>query len=91
MSDDVLGLVLAKSVYHWKPEGGADPEKIFDRSGKLVECQIVSYQVDPGMSWCLLCGIATDDNKTIDGYMQLYSIERKLQQLLEGENISYLD
>ena len=40
--------------------------------------------MDPTGAWALLCGIATADGKTIDGHMQLYSIERKQQQLIGG-------
>lgn len=40
--------------------------------------------MDPEGKWTLLCGIASDDKKTIDGYMQLYSVERKQQQMIQG-------
>lgn len=33
LNDDVLGLVLAKTTYHWKA-GNGDPEKIMDRTGR---------------------------------------------------------
>ncbi|CAD7945130.1 unnamed protein product [Amoebophrya sp. A120] len=86
LNDDVLGLVLSRTTYHWKVEGSAEAEKIMDRTDKLAEpaTQVVSYSMDPNGAWCLLCGIASDDKKTIDGYMQLYSIERKQQQLIQG-------
>eukprot|EP00392_Amoebophrya_sp_AT5.2_P014826 g14987.t1 len=85
LNENQLGMVLTKSTYHWRVEGG-EPEKIMDRTDKLAESstQIVSYSMDPSGAWALLCGIATEDKRIIDGYMQLYSIERKQQQLIQG-------
>ncbi|CAE8645522.1 unnamed protein product, partial [Polarella glacialis] len=84
----ILGLVCEKDVYHWNLEvANSVPEKIFTRAGKLAEAgtQIISYAVNKQLSWCLLTAISTQDQgKTIDGNMQLYSMEKKQQQLLEG-------
>jgi clathrin heavy chain len=84
----VLALVCEKDVYHWNLEvANSVPEKIFTRSGKLAEAgtQVISYAANSQMSWCLLTAISTaDGGKTIDGNMQLYSVEKKQQQLLEG-------
>jgi clathrin heavy chain len=84
----ILALICAQDVYHWNIEtADSAPEKIFQRGGKLAEAgtQIISYAANSAMTWCLLTGISTQDQgRTIDGNMQLYSIERKQQQLLEG-------
>jgi len=84
----MLALICEKDVYHWNLEvQNSTPEKIFTRSGKLAEAgtQVISYSANSQMSWCLLTAISTQDQgKTIDGNMQLYSVERKQQQLLEG-------
>mmetsp|Transcript_59562 Transcript_59562/g.174212 ORF Transcript_59562/g.174212 Transcript_59562/m.174212 type:complete len:1727 (+) Transcript_59562:54-5234(+) len=84
----VLALVGEKDVVHWNLEvPGSAPEKIFQRGGKLAEAgsQIVSYAANSSMSWCLLTAISTQDQgQTIDGSMQLWSVEKKQQQLLEG-------
>merc|ERR1719443_1231147 len=84
----MIALITEKDVYHWNlATAGSAPEKIFSRSGKLAEActQVISYAANSQMSWCLLTAISTQDQgKTIDGNMQLYSIERKQQQLLEG-------
>eukprot|EP00913_Durusdinium_trenchii_P027645 g25926.t1 len=64
-----------KDVYHWNlATANSQPEKIFQRAGKLAEAgtQIINYSANSQVSW------------TIDGNMQLYSVERKQQQLLEG-------
>jgi clathrin heavy chain len=83
-----LAIVTETCVFHWSlTESSAVPEKVFDRAGKLADpsTQIISYAVNRDMSWCLLTGISTPDGgKTIEGSMQLYSSEKKQQQLLEG-------
>ena len=77
-----------QDVYHWNVgTANSVPEKIFERAGKLAEAgtQIINYSANSQISWCLLSGISTQDQgKTIDGNMQLYSVEKKQQQLLEG-------
>lgn len=89
----VLALICEKDVYHWNVEtANSTPEKIFQRAGKLGEAgtQIISYAANSSMTWCLLTGISTQDQgKTIDGNMQLYSMERKQQQFLEGHAGSF--
>ncbi|PHJ18808.1 clathrin heavy [Cystoisospora suis] len=90
----LLALVTDRAVYHWTvgENGGNDgsnpsePTKICSREGRLAESvQIISYAVDKDLKWCILTGISTQDGgKTIDGSMQLYSMELKKQQQLEG-------
>jgi clathrin heavy chain len=84
----MLALICEKDVYHWNLSvASSTPEKIFTRAGKLAEAgtQVISYAANSQMSWCLLTAISSPDGgKTIDGNMQLYSIEKKQQQLLEG-------
>ena len=84
----MLALVGEKDIYHWNLEvANSTPEKMFQRSGKLAEAgtQVISYAANSQMSWCLLTAISTQDQgRTIDGNMQLYSVEKKQQQMLEG-------
>eukprot|EP00746_Dinoflagellata_sp_MGD_P128868 gnl/MRDRNA2_/MRDRNA2_63153_c0_seq1.p1 gnl/MRDRNA2_/MRDRNA2_63153_c0~~gnl/MRDRNA2_/MRDRNA2_63153_c0_seq1.p1 ORF type:complete len:1693 (+),score=391.73 gnl/MRDRNA2_/MRDRNA2_63153_c0_seq1:1-5079(+) len=88
-----LALISDKSVYHWNLEvANSAPEKVFDRGGKLAEAgvQIISYSSNSTFTWCLLIGISTQDQgRTIDGNMQLYSVEKGQQQLLEGHAGSF--
>jgi len=88
ISPRVLALICSQDVYHWNLEvANSAPEKIFQRGGKLAEAttQVISYAASSPPSWCLLTGISTQDQgRTIDGSMQLYSVEKKQQQLLEG-------
>eukprot|EP00928_Gymnodinium_smaydae_P000827 TRINITY_DN1030_c0_g1_i3.p1 TRINITY_DN1030_c0_g1~~TRINITY_DN1030_c0_g1_i3.p1 ORF type:complete len:1741 (-),score=474.00 TRINITY_DN1030_c0_g1_i3:126-5348(-) len=84
----MLALICERDVFHWDLSAVTNvPQKIFQRGGKLAEAgtQIISYAANSQMSWCLLTGISTQDQgKTIDGSMQLYSVEKGQQQLLEG-------
>ena len=84
-----LAIVTETCVHHWRLDssGQTVPTKMFDRAGKLADptTQIISYGVNGDASWCLLTGISTPDGgKTIEGSMQLFSVEKKQQQLLEG-------
>lgn len=85
----VLALVTDKSVWHWTlGENGetTEPQKLCEREGRLAEgVQIIGYATDKEMKWCVLTGISTQDGgKTIDGSLQLYSLELKKHQQLEG-------
>lgn len=91
-----LAVVTESSVHHWHLDntGNTVPSKIFDRAGKLADptTQIISYAVNSSSSWCLLTGISTPDGgKTIEGSMQLFSVEKKQQQLLEGHAGTFAD
>ncbi len=66
----------------------AKPVKIFQRHQNLVGSQIINYRVDKTDKWCALIGIARKDDK-IAGYMQLYSIERKMSQAIDGHAAAF--
>jgi clathrin heavy chain len=92
----ILAVITDTCVYHWRLDssGQTVPDRIFDRAGKLADptTQIISYAVNSRLDWCLLTGISTPDGgKTIDGSMQLYSVEKKQQQLLEGHAGTFAD
>lgn len=79
-----LALVTATSVYHWSIEGAADPVKVFDRHASIgAATQIINYQVSPDGKWCLLGGISQGAGG-INGNMQLFSVEKKVSQPLQG-------
>ena len=84
-----LALVTATSVYHWSIEGNEEPVKIFDRHPSIgANTQIINYQVSPDGKWCLLGGISAGAGG-INGNMQLYSIEKKVSQPLQGHAGSF--
>lgn len=56
---------------------------MFDRHSSLNACQIINYRADPKQAWLLLIGITVQGNR-VAGAMQLYSVERKCSQPIEG-------
>ncbi|KAF4687757.1 hypothetical protein FOZ60_003512 [Perkinsus olseni] len=90
-----LALVGDRSVYHWTfDSANSAPVKVFDRAGKLAEntTQIIAYATNSSQTWCVLSGISTPDGgRTIEGSLQLFSVERKQQQLLEGHAANFAD
>ncbi|EKX72660.1 clathrin heavy chain, putative [Theileria equi strain WA] len=86
VSQDDLAIVTDNFVYHWNV-GKSDPKVMFERSGKLAEqsTKLVGYASDKQQKWCLIFGIySLDQGNTVDGAIQLYSTERRQQQLFEG-------
>ena len=80
-----LALVTATSVFHWSSEGTGAPAKVFDRHPTIgANTQIINYQVSPDEKWCLLGGISAGQGGGVNGNMQLYSVEKKVSQPLQG-------
>ena len=80
-----LALVTASSVYHWSIEGDGAPAKVFDRHPSLgPNTQVINYRFSPDEKWCLLGGISAGAGGAVNGNMQLYSIEKKVSQPLQG-------
>ncbi|CAG8535423.1 3237_t:CDS:10 [Ambispora leptoticha] len=89
INDTTLGLVTNSAVYHWSMEDETSPpEKIFDRHGNLVGCQIINYRVSSDGRWMVLIGIAAVDGRVV-GSMQLYSLEKKVSQPIEGHAAAF--
>ena len=84
-SNNNIALVTAAAVFHWSIEGESPPQKVFDRHQSLAEgVQIINYQVSGDAKWCLLMGIKAGANGSIDGQMQLYSVDKRVSQVLQG-------
>ena len=80
-----IALVTPTSVFHWSVDVHSyEPAKVFDRKATLADGQIINYQVSDDGKWCLLMGIAAGADSVINGTMQLYSIEQKVSQTLQG-------
>ncbi|PSN42946.1 Clathrin heavy chain 1 [Blattella germanica] len=88
ISLNTLALVTETSVFHWSMEGDSIPQKMFDRHSSLNGCQIINYRTDPKQTWLLLIGISAQQNRVV-GAMQLYSVERKCSQPIEGHAASF--
>lgn len=68
--------------------GDSAPAKQFDRHASLTGSQIISYKTDPAGKWLLLAGILAKDQR-VAGAMQLYSVERKVSQAIEGHAAAF--
>lgn len=88
ISVNTIGIVTEQAVYHWSMEGDSTPVKMFDRHATLQGCQIINYRSDPSMQWLLLIGISAQENR-VAGRMQLYSVERKVSQPIEGHAATF--
>ncbi|XP_048006812.1 clathrin heavy chain-like isoform X3 [Leguminivora glycinivorella] len=61
---------------------------MFDWHSSLADCQIINYRTDPKQQWLLLVSISAQQNRVV-GAMQLYSVERKCSQPIEGHAASF--
>ena len=68
--------------------GDSQPQKIFDRHTSLAGCQIINYRTDHALKWLLLVGISAQAHRVL-GSMQLYSVERKVSQPIEGHAAAF--
>jgi clathrin heavy chain len=89
ISLNTIALVTETTVYHWSMEGDSQPQKIFDRHSSLSGCQIINYRCDAAQNWLLLIGISAQQNRVV-GAMQLYSVERKVSQPIEGHAAAFI-
>lgn len=85
---NTVALVTEATVYHWGMEGDSLPQKMFDRHSSLNGCQIINYRTDQKQQWLLLIGISAQQNRVV-GAMQLYSVERKVSQPIEGHAAAF--
>lgn len=83
VDETLLALVTETSVYHWSIGDDSAPVKVFDRHSNLNGMQIINYRTDAAKKWLLLTGIKSENQRVVGG-MQLYSVERKVSQPIEG-------
>lgn len=83
LNNTTLGIVGTDSVYHLEAKTGT-VTKIFERASQLSGSHIMGYSMNKGGNWAILHGIGSAEDKSIVGNMQLYSIEKSQQQVLEG-------
>uniref|UniRef100_K1PNR3 Clathrin heavy chain n=1 Tax=Magallana gigas TaxID=29159 RepID=K1PNR3_MAGGI len=88
ISVNTVALVTDACVYHWSMEGDSQPQKMFDRHTNLAGCQIINYRTDAAQKWLLVVGISAQQNRVV-GAMQLYSVERKISQPIEGHAAAF--
>ncbi|KAG9334025.1 hypothetical protein JZ751_009257 [Albula glossodonta] len=90
ISVNTVALVTETAVYHWSMEGDSQPLKMFDRHASLAGCQIINYRTDEQQKWLLLIGISAQQNRVV-GAMQLYSVDRKVSQPIEGHAAAFAE
>lgn len=90
INNTTIGMVTAGAVYHWTLDGPETPTKIFERHASLNDSQIINYRSDSKGKWLCLVGIAQSEGRIV-GNMQLYSIERKVSQAIEGHACAFAD
>mmetsp|Transcript_21715 Transcript_21715/g.40605 ORF Transcript_21715/g.40605 Transcript_21715/m.40605 type:complete len:1699 (-) Transcript_21715:62-5158(-) len=79
-----VGFVTQTSVFHWSIEGSEDPKKMFDRHASFPsDAQIINYQVSDDLKWLIVSGISRGGDGVL-GSMQLYSVDKKVSQPLQG-------
>ncbi|XP_005091567.1 clathrin heavy chain 1 isoform X2 [Aplysia californica] len=88
ISVNMIGLVTETAVYHWAMEGDSQPQRVFERHTSLNGCQIINYRTDAAQQWLLLVGISAQQSRVV-GAMQLYSVERKVSQPIEGHAAAF--
>ncbi|XP_062038064.1 clathrin heavy chain 2 isoform X3 [Lepus europaeus] len=90
ISVNTVALVTETAVYHWSMEGDSQPTKMFDRHASLAGCQLIHYRADEHHKWLLLIGISAQQNRVV-GAMQLYSVDRKVSQPIEGHAAAFAE
>ncbi|KAL7673887.1 hypothetical protein ACOME3_000167 [Neoechinorhynchus agilis] len=100
LSVNTLGLVTKSAVYYWTleidtsepldPPSSSEPLKQFDLQTNLQESQIINFRTDSSLKWAVIVGIVANDNR-VGGRMQLYSIDRKLSQAIEGHAAAFTE
>nr|XP_045743069.1 clathrin heavy chain 2-like [Mirounga angustirostris] len=90
VSVNTVALVTETTVYHWSMEGDSQPVKMFDRHASLAGCQMIHYRTDEYQKWLLLIGISAQQNRVV-GAMQLYSVDRKVSQPIEGHAAAFAE
>ncbi|XP_074247180.1 clathrin heavy chain 2 isoform X8 [Saimiri boliviensis] len=90
VSANTVALVTETAVYHWSMEGDSQPIKMFDRHTSLAGYQVINYRTDEYQKWLLLIGISAQQNR-VAGAMQLYSVDRKVSQPIEGHAAAFAE
>jgi len=90
ITSKIIALVTKTSVYHWEIDGSSPPKKVFDRLPEMSEHQIINYHADKDVKWMCVVGIAQKQDRIV-GNIQLYSVERKVSQPIEGHAAGFVN
>lgn len=83
INKDTIALITETAIYHWSLQDDAAPVKMFERHSTLSGFQIINYRADAECKWLVVVGIAAKESRVV-GAMQLYSVERRVSQPIEG-------
>eukprot|EP00300_Choanocystis_sp_HF-7_P012875 c18072_g1_i1.p1 GENE.c18072_g1_i1~~c18072_g1_i1.p1 ORF type:complete len:1681 (+),score=581.77 c18072_g1_i1:338-5044(+) len=83
VNSKTLALITANEVYHWSMDGTEVPVKVFDKLPQLASATVLNYLADASGQWLLLIGVVSE-NGAPKGVMQLYSVEKRASQFVEG-------
>jgi len=86
VNSNTVAFVTQTSVFHWSSEGSDDPKKMFDRHASFPsDSQVINYHMSDDSKWLLIVGISKGSGiPPVNGNMQLYSVEKKVSQPLQG-------
>eukprot|EP00762_Andalucia_godoyi_P000608 ANDGO_05236.mRNA.1 Clathrin heavy chain len=91
ISVSMLALVTPTAVFHWSMEGDSAPKKVFDRQPALEGSSIINYRTDSSGQWCMLIGLGRNEDGSAKGVLQLYSMEKKVSQVVDGHACAFSD
>ncbi|KAL9644530.1 hypothetical protein ABK040_009394 [Willaertia magna] len=91
ISTNTIAIVTNTAVYHWSMEGNSAPKKMFDRHPNLANASIINYRTDSKQQWLLLIGLTRAEDNSTKGVMQLYSVEKKVTQPIDGHAACFVD
>jgi clathrin heavy chain len=88
ISESTVALVTATAVFHWAMDGESKPVKMFDRHASLNGADIVNYRSDKDGKWLVLIGYSAVNGQIV-GALQLYSVDKKMSQPIEGHAAAF--
>ncbi|OAF65976.1 hypothetical protein A3Q56_06297, partial [Intoshia linei] len=83
ISEDTIAIITSTDVLHWSISDEEAPTKIFQLNKSIIDSQIINYRTNETMTWLVVVAISSKGNR-IAGTLQLYSIEKKASQIIEG-------
>lgn len=90
ISERTLGIVTASAVFHWRADDAtSEPMKMFDRHASLSSSQIINYRSDLSEEWLVLVGISAQEGGRVGGNLQLYSVNKRISQAIEGHAATF--
>ncbi|KAL3222890.1 hypothetical protein MRX96_028321 [Rhipicephalus microplus] len=85
VTPSTLGLVTRDAVFHWDCSSAPTvPVFMFSLHQRIRNTELVGYVTDPGLKWLAVTGLFQEE-QVVSGLVQLYSVDRRVNQLLPGQ------